>query len=270
MIRIALLADLHFGAHRPELLDPLRRDIADQHVQAVVVAGDLTQRAAPDEFAAASAFLASLPAPVLAVPGNHDIPGSGAPVERMRDPRGRWRSLIQPETEPMLALPGATILGLDTVRRMQPHLDWSAGGVSAARRARFAARLGATTAPLRVVVAHHPLRHPHWARARATPLGAEPALATMAEAGVACVLSGHLHRDAVLDGTPVVVIAGSALSHRTRGRANSWSVVEVGQAGVGVRRRVMLDGGWTAGAAWAAVGPPPSPGCAPGAGASSR
>lgn len=226
MIRIAHLSDLHFGAHRPELVGPLLADIAAMQVDAVAISGDLTQRAATAEFAQAADFLTALPAPSLVVPGNHDIPG-GALLERLADPRRRWRRFFGATTEPTLLLPGAALLGLDTVRRVQPHLDWSAGGVSAARRARLDARLRACAGRMLVVVAHHPLRHPGWALGRAVPLGARGTLEVLAQAGVAAVLSGHLHQAERLPGLPEIILTGSTLSHRTKGRANSWTLVEV-------------------------------------------
>lgn len=232
MIRIAQISDLHFGAHLPELIEPLIEDIARFAPDAVAVSGDLTQRAAPAEFEQAARFLAALPWPSLAVPGNHDIPGQDV-VERFTDPRGRWRRFIGTSTEPTLLLPGAALIGLDTVRRAQPHLDWSAGGVSPARRARLAARIRAQDGRIVVVVAHHPLRHPAWAAARATPLGCAAAFDTLAQAGVSAVLSGHLHRADRMDGPPAIILGGSTLSHRTKGRPNSWTLVE--SDGVAVR-----------------------------------
>ena len=174
MIRIAHLSDLHFGAHIPDLVAPLIADIAAMAPDAVAISGDLTQRADPVEFAQAAAFLETLPVPFLAVPGNHDIPGS-ALLERMTDPRGRWRRFISAATEPTLLLPGAALIGLDTVRRAQPHLDWSAGGVSSARRMRLEMRLRACAGRVLVVVAHHPRGQPAGGAGRAPPRGAEAA-----------------------------------------------------------------------------------------------
>jgi 3',5'-cyclic AMP phosphodiesterase CpdA len=148
--------------------------------------GDLTQHARQLEFEAASAFIAALPAPVVAVPGNHDIPAR-ALIERMFDPRRRWRRFISQTTEPVVMLPGLALIGLDTVRRAQPHLDWSAGGVSAARLARLAARIEAAAGRRVVVVAHHPLRHPPAAVGRARPLGATATLAVMGRSSVRAV-----------------------------------------------------------------------------------
>lgn len=245
MIRIAHLSDLHFGAHLPRLVAPLLADIARFAPDAVAISGDLTQRARPAEFEAAAAFLAALPAPVVAVPGNHDIP-RGALLERLADPRRRWRRFIAEDTEPMLMLPGAAIVGLDTVRRAQPHLDWSAGGISTRRRDRLAARLGGCAGRSIVVVAHHPLRHPGAVPGRAAPAGGEATFAMLAGAGVAAVLAGHLHLAARIPGRPETVLTGSSLSHRTRGLPNGWTLIELEAGRIGITRREDRGAGWQA------------------------
>lgn len=251
-IRIAHLSDLHFGAHLPALVGPLLEDIAAMAPDAVAISGDLTQRAEPVEFAQAAAFLAALPAPCLAVPGNHDIP-AGAVLERLTDPRGRWRRFIGAATEPTLLLPGAALIGLDTVRRAQPHLDWSAGGVSATRRMRLEMRLRACAGRVLVVVAHHPLRHPAWETTRAAPAGATAALAALTQAGVAAVLSGHLHRADRVAAVPPIILAGSTLSHRTKGQPNSWMLVEIADGTVRATLRVAEGTTWRAAEACATV-----------------
>jgi 3',5'-cyclic AMP phosphodiesterase CpdA len=241
MIRIAHLSDIHFGAHRPALVAPLIEDIARFAPDAIAISGDLTQHARQIEFEAAAAFIAMLPAPVVAVPGNHDIPAR-AVIERMFDPRRRWRRFISQTTEPVVLLPGLALIGLDTVRRVQPHLDWSAGGVSTGRLARLATRIGDAGGRRVVVVAHHPLRHPPMVRDRARPIGAAAALAMMGRARVCAVLSGHLHRPVLLGGRPPVAICGSTLSHRVPEVANGWMLVEIDREGPPRFRHRIADG----------------------------
>lgn len=77
MIRIGYICDLPFGTHLPRLAGIERGDLPDATVTAVL-SGDVTQRARPQEFAAAAEFVRTLPAPVLVVTGNHDSP-AGVP-----------------------------------------------------------------------------------------------------------------------------------------------------------------------------------------------
>ena len=74
MRKIVHLSDLHFGRVDAELLEPLRLCVEKIAPHLVVVSGDLTQRAKPEQFCEAKAFLDTLPLPQLVVPGNHDVP----------------------------------------------------------------------------------------------------------------------------------------------------------------------------------------------------
>jgi 3',5'-cyclic AMP phosphodiesterase CpdA len=71
---IVHLSDLHFGHINTALVKPLLYQISAIKPHLIAVSGDLTQRARTSEFKAARRFLDALPAPVIVVPGNHDIP----------------------------------------------------------------------------------------------------------------------------------------------------------------------------------------------------
>ncbi|HAK32411.1 MAG TPA: 3',5'-cyclic-nucleotide phosphodiesterase, partial [Acinetobacter radioresistens] len=68
------LSDLHFGTERPECIKALRVFCKERQPEALVVSGDLTQRARFTQFYYCKQFLESLQIPYLVVPGNHDIP----------------------------------------------------------------------------------------------------------------------------------------------------------------------------------------------------
>ena len=68
------LSDLHFGRIDTALLGPLRTAVLGTKPDLIAISGDFTQRARRSEFAEARRFLASLDAPKLTVPGNHDVP----------------------------------------------------------------------------------------------------------------------------------------------------------------------------------------------------
>lgn len=84
--RVLHLSDLHFGTQAQallwygQLLADLRSELACDQLDAVVLSGDITNRAASDEFDAASQFLRDLkedfklaPHQFILVPGNHDL-----------------------------------------------------------------------------------------------------------------------------------------------------------------------------------------------------
>jgi predicted MPP superfamily phosphohydrolase len=75
---------------------------AERRPHLVVVSGDLTQRARPEQFRAERAFVDSLPAPAIVVPGNHDVPLYRF-WERIFDPFGAYRRHFAAELEPIFA-----------------------------------------------------------------------------------------------------------------------------------------------------------------------
>ncbi len=87
------LSDLHFGRIDPALVDPLRRAVNALKPDLVAISGDFTQRARHSQFAEARAFIQSLEAKTLVVPGNHDIPLYDV-VERFAAPLVRYRQYI--------------------------------------------------------------------------------------------------------------------------------------------------------------------------------
>src|SRR5438132_1345968 len=73
--RVLHLSDLHFGAGDDEAIERGAPVLIEQfRPELVIASGDLGHRGRPDQLARASRFLHSLERPVLAVPGNHDIP----------------------------------------------------------------------------------------------------------------------------------------------------------------------------------------------------
>ena len=73
-MRLVHLSDLHFGRHDDSVVASLTAEIAFHNPDLVVVSGDFTQIGSAAEFARARDFLDQLPAPFIAVPGNHDVP----------------------------------------------------------------------------------------------------------------------------------------------------------------------------------------------------
>mgnify|MGYP000859553870 FL=1 len=68
------LSDLHFGTEREVCIQAIQQFCQQHRPEAIVVSGDLTQRARFKQFYACRQFLDSLSLPYLVVPGNHDIP----------------------------------------------------------------------------------------------------------------------------------------------------------------------------------------------------
>lgn len=246
--RLAHLSDLHFGEADPARVAEMAADVRAASPDAVVISGDLTRRAQPQEFEAAFTFLAGLDAPLLVVPGNHDIPHS-ALWERFMAPKRRWRAARLTAPAERLDLDHARLIGLDTVSRAQWHVDWSAGAVPQHRLERLEAALAVGRGKPTLVVCHHPLVHGAWARRRRTPRGAEATMRVLRRENVDGLLCGHLHRAELTPlgpepGAPCQVMAPSAFSPRGASSTNGWNLIEWDEGRLRVTTREVTSRGW--------------------------
>ena len=75
-LRLLQISDLHFGPPYLEQVGQAVLQLAPTlNAHAIIVSGDLTQRAKRSQFEDAKAFLNKLPdLPRLVIPGNHDVP----------------------------------------------------------------------------------------------------------------------------------------------------------------------------------------------------
>ena len=224
------IADTHFGTEQRPVVEALVALAARQRPDLVVLAGDVTQRARPAQFRAAKAFVDRLGAPVLAVPGNHDI-ALFDPWARLARPYARWAEVFGADLEPVHASAELLVVGVNTTRAWR-HKH---GEVSAAQIDRVAGLLAAASPrQLRVVVVHQPLAVTE-ARDRTNLLrGHGDAVRTWAAAGADLLMGGHIHLPytMALPGWARelwVVQAGTAVSSRTRrGVPNSVNILRWG------------------------------------------
>ena len=226
------ISDTHFGTEQPQVLEALVALAAQQRPDLVVLSGDITQRARPHQFRAARAFAERLGAPILAVPGNHDIALFDL-WSRLTKPYARYATAFGSDTEPTHASADWLVIGVNTTRAWR-HKN---GEVAAAQIDRVARRLS-TASPdqLRVVVVHQPLAVTE-ARDRPNLLrGHTEAQRVWSAAGADVVMGGHIHLPytMALHGWARrlwVVQAGTAVSSRTRpGVPNSVNILRWGEA----------------------------------------
>lgn len=246
MARIAHLSDIHFGAHDPAIVQAVEDFLAERRPDLVVVSGDFTQRARVAQYELACAFVARIEAsglPVLAVPGNHDVPLFDI-ARRFARPLARYRKYIDDDLCPWFENDDLAVLGLNTAR----SLTIKDGSVGVAQIALIRERFrDVPPAKTRILVTHHPLF--------AMPIGEagaftevarrhDSALEAVAEAGVHLLLAGHFHRSfsrsaremAENVGPALVVQAGTATSTRVRGdEAQSFNWIEVAPRAVELR-----------------------------------
>src|SRR2546428_11499782 len=111
--RVLHLSDLHYGAGNDEAIERGAPVLTERFQPELGIAsGDLSHRGREDQLARSSNFLRSLDRPVLAVPGNHDIPYRfparvERPVRQLEGPRDA--------TEPTHSSTPPSAGGLDAV-----------------------------------------------------------------------------------------------------------------------------------------------------------
>ncbi len=115
-VQLLHLADLHFGGLAEiRQIEALEKMIPDLHPDAIVIAGDLSQRARHGEFQRARAFVrgAAATAPVYVMPGNHDVEWWRRPLVPFAT-HALYRKYVRyfgAELTPTLTIPGAVIAG---------------------------------------------------------------------------------------------------------------------------------------------------------------
>jgi 3',5'-cyclic AMP phosphodiesterase CpdA len=248
------ISDLHFGPpYLPAVGESVLRIAPRLNPDVVVVSGDLTQRARPEQFAAAREFIGRLPdVPRLVIPGNHDVPLYRV-LERLTDPLRQYHRFIAEEVDRVWRFDGAVVVALDST---SPRRAISNGRIHKDQLA-FCERAfaDAPAGAARIVVAHHHfVPAPDYELDRAMPK-AKRALTLFLDLGVDLILGGHLHR-AYIGNTLdvyagrhrergiVVVQCGTTTSRRGRGRErekNSLNVIKIGAAMFRVTHYVYFD-----------------------------
>ena len=220
MIRIAHLSDVHFGRIAyPEIVAALVAEVNAAAVDLVVVSGDLTQRARPRQFEEAVAMLDAFTAPVLVVPGNHDVYAWWhRPLLRMFQPLRRYRQYVTDNLRPTFEQDGVAVLGINSAYGYTIKGGWIG---EEARQRIVAFFKQAETGSFKILVLHHHLmnlaalgRHDIARRAR-------PTLEAAVASGVDLVLCGHLHVSHMAPvetstGRLIIASAGTATCNRWR------------------------------------------------------
>jgi len=204
-----------------------------------------------DQLARAARFLRSLGPPVLAIPGNHDIPYTFPArfTRSFREFERQWET-----TEPTYSSPALHVIGLNSVRPWRHQ----SGGLRSAKLAEAETRLRqAPDTAFQIVVLHHHLIGAHW-RSRKKPVARRNhVLAGLVQAGADLILAGHIHQAAVSErhefeishggehGVVVSVAPGLGQPRPQRqGEARGVHVYEVEQSCLRIRTFIWRDTDW--------------------------
>ena len=219
MRKILHITDVHFGRHhQPDRAAGLVRLAGERSPDLVALSGDVTKRAKRTEFAQGREFIAALGAPVVAVPGNHDVPMYRV-WERLFQPYGAYRRYFSDELEPSFSDDELLVVGVNTAhawtvdggrvwprraRRLEQQLQQQKGG-------RFA-----------IVLLHHQIIPVPGYGSRRVFWNARDTARALAAGGADLVLSGHVHLSylgysRVGEAEIPVLFSGTASSSRGRG-----------------------------------------------------
>src|SRR5438132_6796088 len=250
--RVLHLSDLHFGAGGDEAIERGVPVLIEQfRPELVVASGDLSHRGRQDQLARASRFLHSLERPVLAIPGNHDIPYTfpGRFTRAFREFERRWET-----TEATFSSPTLHVIGLNSVRPWRHQ----SGGIRDAQLERAQERLRDAPEPsFRIAVLHHHLIGAPW-RTRKKPVARRNhVLVSLVRAGADLILAGHIHQAAVSERHEFEIVRGGERSvvvsvapglgqprPKRQGEARGLHLYEVDESCLRVRTYVWADTDW--------------------------
>jgi 3',5'-cyclic AMP phosphodiesterase CpdA len=231
------ISDVHFGPpHRPRVSDGVVELATARRPDLVILSGDLTQRARPEQFAEARRFVDRFPVPTLVVPGNHDVPLYRF-WERLFSPYANWRRYVSPELDSVTLVSGATVVALNT---SAPRRAIVSGRIREAQLD-FAHRAfqKASEGDARIVVAHHHFVPLPGGEAGRTLPRAREILEALESMRVDLILGGHVHvthlstsRSVVPGDGPGIPLVACGTTASSRGRLgetgrNSYNVVRV-------------------------------------------
>ncbi len=250
--------------HRREILDALATDLRAQAPDHVVVTGDITNIALPEEFRQANAWLGTLGAAdwISVVPGNHDAYVALPWAQGL----GTWMAYMSGDGEPAGPAGAAdcadagrgafpflrrrgplAILGLSTALPTPPGS--AAGALGGQQLDRLATNLEALGREglFRCVLLHHPPQDNGISR-RKRLIDAEGFRAVLSEAGAELVLHGHDHafHDARLAGPrgpiPVFGVPSASASLGQHRPGAHYQIYGIERVDAGWRIRILTRG----------------------------
>lgn len=225
-MRIIHISDLHFGMHKPELIEPFFADIAQLAPDLIMISGDVTQRGRSEQYLLFKAFLQRFTMPYVVVPGNHDIPLYN-PFTRLIHPFKNYKDYISPELDArftnecvkVLGVNSATpyrikdgLLGEEAITRIKNYFSHDSGLVN-------------------ILFFHHNL---NYFNGMHHPLNnAEEFIEYLTHSHIHLVCTGHLHYATLKliakkqGGHCAIVHAGSLLCQRSKDNKNSFYVFDL-------------------------------------------
>ena len=247
--QIAHIGDIHFGgvADIP-VVEALERILPDLRPDAIVIGGDMSQRARHGELQRGRAFvnLVRETAPVLVIPGNHDVQWWRRPFLPFDKEAvyQKYRSYFGADLTPTLTIPGGAIVASALTAHgvawgsLTPRLrDIAVKGHLPKKEMQrvHSVFAGADAGLPRVLVVHHNVLRGELSQ-RMGLARWRTAQQRIVAAGTDVVLCGHDHQEGaeMLDGKVVVSTAGTLSTRARGGRPVSFNFVTIDAAAVQV------------------------------------
>ena len=246
-MRVLHISDMHFGGEDQAAVAAVTRFVARKAPDLIIASGDLSLLGLPGELEAAFAWLGALGPPVVATPGNHDVPYHEL-FGRLYKPFSRYERARAGRARAGWESADLAVVTINSARGWQVRPNWALGAVSRhqihdAARALRRAPVGA----LRIVVTHHPLLFPEDSPIHGRTRGGGHAARALIGAGAQIFLAGHLHvtqetRVRGDRGTALALAAGT-LSLRLRGEPAGFQLLEFTDAAAVAVTRYEIIGG---------------------------
>jgi 3',5'-cyclic AMP phosphodiesterase CpdA len=250
--RILHVSDLHVGAYEsPDAGASLAALVERLRPELIVASGDLTHRGRRDQHERAGAFLRALGAPVVAVPGNHDIPYTFP--TRFTRPWAEFERLWE-TTRPVYVSNSVCLVGINSVRPWRHQ----SGGIRTHQLEHAEERLRAAPAnAYSIVVLHHHLIGAPW-RSRKKPVARRNhVLGSLVAAGADLILAGHIHQAAVSERHEFEISRGGELGvvvsvapglgqprPKRQGEARGLHLYEIEKKCLRIRTYIWRDTDW--------------------------
>ncbi len=248
-LTIAHVSDLHFGRDVSlTQVEALEAQLPSLKPDAIVLSGDISQRARHGELQMARFFRDRVGkvAPVLTIPGNHDVEWWASPFGvRGSEPLFRkFRRYFGPILTPHFEIPGAFITGaLSSYGVAAGSMTWNLNDMAVKghlpqSEAERVTRYFETAPPgtVRVLVVHHNVLRGAISQRMGLARWRQ-AQRRLRATGADLILCGHDHQESSgqIDGTVVVSTTGT-LTSRTRGRRPSaYNIVTVDDDSISVQ-----------------------------------
>lgn len=213
------LSDLHFGRHDELALEALYSylNANKSEIERLLITGDFTQRARTKQFTEAANFIENSGFPVVAVPGNHDVPLYNL-WRRVRSPYKKYERHLDDLVDHEFEDDGILILGVRTTN------VWTVQSSRFTNKEadRISKRFSTANDKIRLLLLHHPLSQSSDSEINF--------LQKIIESGADIVLSGHGHNSFAKEarfGERKVLLcsAGTTISDRLREENNSFNKI---------------------------------------------